>query len=135
MKLRKPSILVVNWVSSSLSFFPSASTAVTDIFTAPNCTTTITSLEHRALNAEFQHFTLRFNKNVFTLWIPLKEGIGCEGGRKTRWRQGYFTDNSIGCLISNLYTTCNRCSVQNNSWNGWLKIRITFTTISCQNPS
>jgi hypothetical protein len=38
MKLRKPSILVVNWVSSCLSFFLSASIA---IFIAPNCTTTI----------------------------------------------------------------------------------------------
>jgi hypothetical protein len=40
MKLRKPSILVVNWDSSSLSFFLSASTAATYIFTTPNCTTT-----------------------------------------------------------------------------------------------
>jgi hypothetical protein len=38
MKLRKPSILVVNWVSSSLSFFLSASTAATHIFTDPDCT-------------------------------------------------------------------------------------------------
>jgi len=39
-------ILVVNWVSSCLSFFLSASTAAaTYIFTAPNCTTTIISLE------------------------------------------------------------------------------------------
>jgi hypothetical protein len=29
-------------------------------FTAPNCTTTIISLEPCALNAEFQHFILRF---------------------------------------------------------------------------
>ncbi len=43
-KLRKPSILVVNWVSSCLSFFLSASTAATYIFTAPNWTTTIISL-------------------------------------------------------------------------------------------
>jgi hypothetical protein len=41
MKLRKPSILIVNRVSSCLSFFLSASTAATYIFTAPNCTTTI----------------------------------------------------------------------------------------------
>jgi len=32
------------------------STAATYIFTAPNCTTTIISLEPRALNAEYQHF-------------------------------------------------------------------------------
>jgi hypothetical protein len=43
---------------SGLSFFLSASTAATYIFTAPNCTTTITSLEPRAVTAEFQQFTL-----------------------------------------------------------------------------
>jgi hypothetical protein len=34
---------------------------------------------------ELQQFILRFNKIVFTLWIPLKEGIGDEmkGGPKT----------------------------------------------------
>ncbi len=47
------SILVVNWVSSCLSSFLSASTAVTYIFTTPNCTTTIVSLEPCALNAEY----------------------------------------------------------------------------------
>jgi hypothetical protein len=57
-------------------FFLSASTADTHIFTDPNYTTTIISLNLCALNAEFQHFILRFNKNVFTLRIPLKEGIG-----------------------------------------------------------
>ncbi len=61
MKLRKPSILVVNWVSSCLSFLLSASTAATYIFTAPICTTTIISLELCALNAEFKHFILRLN--------------------------------------------------------------------------
>jgi hypothetical protein len=55
MKLRKPSILVVNRVSSCLSFFLSASTAATYIFASPYCTTTIISLGPRALNAEFQH--------------------------------------------------------------------------------
>ncbi len=61
MKLRKPSVLAVNWVSSCLSFFLSASTAAatTYIFTAPNCTTTIISLEPCALNAEYQQFILR----------------------------------------------------------------------------
>jgi hypothetical protein len=39
-----------------------ASTAATYIFTAPNCATTITSVEPCALNAEFQHFILRFYK-------------------------------------------------------------------------
>jgi hypothetical protein len=50
--------LVVNWVSSCLSFFPSSSTAATYIFTALSCTSTIISLEPYALNAEFQHFVL-----------------------------------------------------------------------------
>jgi hypothetical protein len=45
-----------------------------------------------ALNAEFQHFILRFNKNFITLQIPLQEGIG---GEKEAQRQGDFTNNSI----------------------------------------
>jgi hypothetical protein len=31
-------------------------------FTAPTCTSTIITLEPCALNAEFQHFILRYNK-------------------------------------------------------------------------
>jgi hypothetical protein len=61
-KLVFPTNLVINWVSSCLSFILSASTAATNIFTAPTCTTTIITLEPCALNAEFQHFILRFNK-------------------------------------------------------------------------
>jgi hypothetical protein len=101
--------LAVNWVSSSLSFFLSASTAAAYIFTAPNCTTTIISLgPPRALKCwnsvyctiELQDFILRFNKNVFTLRIPLKERRGdrglVKGGPKTEgWRLGFtFMDNS-----------------------------------------
>jgi hypothetical protein len=113
MKLRKPSILVLNWVSSCLSFinfgaklsfilsflFPEClhcyySTAY--IFTTPNCTTTIFSLGPRALNAEFQHFILRFNKNgSFTLVIATERGDrGWKEAQRQGWRQGYFTDNS-----------------------------------------
>jgi hypothetical protein len=65
MKLRKLSILVVNWVSACLCFIPSASTAATYIFTAPESylsTTTEISPEPRVLNAEFQRFISRFNK-------------------------------------------------------------------------
>jgi hypothetical protein len=51
MKLRKPSILVVNRVSSC-PFFLSASTAATYIFTALTYITTIISLEPCALNSE-----------------------------------------------------------------------------------
>jgi len=67
-----------------LSFFLSASTPATYIFTAPNCTTAIISLEPCALNAEYRHFILRFTKNVFTLLMPLKEGM--EGERKPKDR-------------------------------------------------
>jgi hypothetical protein len=82
-----PPILVVNWVSSSLSFFLSASTAVIYFFTAPTYTTTIITLEPCALNAEFQHFILRFNKISFlALGLIVKEGIGGE-------REGDFMDN------------------------------------------
>jgi len=52
--LRKPSILMVSWVSSCPSFFLSTSTADTYIFTALTCTTTVISLEPCALNAELQ---------------------------------------------------------------------------------
>ncbi len=82
MKLRKPSILVVNWVSSCLSFFLNAATAAaTYIFTAPNCTITVISFEPRALNAEFQHFIselqrfiLRFNKMSLLCGYQWKRG-------------------------------------------------------------
>jgi hypothetical protein len=43
VKLRTQSIFVVNWVSSCLSLFLSASTSATDIFTTPSSTTTIIS--------------------------------------------------------------------------------------------
>jgi hypothetical protein len=62
--------------------------ADTYIFTAPKCTTTIISFELCALNAGFQHFIMRFNKNVFTLGIPLKEGIGDDKRPKDRVKTG-----------------------------------------------
>jgi hypothetical protein len=37
-----------------------------------------------ALNAEFQHFILRFSKKFLTLQTPLKEGIGDESKPKDR---------------------------------------------------
>jgi hypothetical protein len=58
------------------SLFLGASTAATYIFTAFICRTIIIVLEPCALNAEFQHFIPRFNKNFLTLRIPLKEGVG-----------------------------------------------------------
>jgi hypothetical protein len=59
--LRKPIFL---WYIRILFGFYiwSASTGITYIFTTPTCTTTICILESCALNAEFQHFILRFNK-------------------------------------------------------------------------
>jgi hypothetical protein len=66
--------LVVNWVSSCLSFILSASTATTFIFTVPNCTTIIISLEPCAVNAEFQHFILRFNKMSLLCGYHWKRG-------------------------------------------------------------
>jgi hypothetical protein len=56
-----PSILIVNCVSSCLSFFLRASTAATYTFTATTCTTAIISLDPCALNAEFQHFVLSYS--------------------------------------------------------------------------
>jgi hypothetical protein len=94
MKLRKQSILVVNWVSSCLSFFLSASAAATYIFTALNSTTTIISLEPCALNAEYQHFILRFIKMSLLCGYHSKRGWGVKGDPKTGWRVGYFTDDS-----------------------------------------
>ncbi len=73
------------------SFFLSAFTAATYIFTTPPCTTTIITLDPCALNAEFLHFILRFNDLIkFHNFADgyLKDRIGGE-------RQGDFTDNSI----------------------------------------
>jgi hypothetical protein len=76
MKLRKPSILVVNWVSSYLSFFLSASTTATYIFTATNCTTTIISLEPSALNT----FSISYWDLVKCLYFAdtIETGVGPE---------------------------------------------------------
>jgi len=59
-------------IGAKLSFVPSflfperLQSAATYLFTAPTCTTTIITLQPCALNAEFQHFILRFNK-IFLL--------------------------------------------------------------------
>ncbi len=65
-------------MSSPLSFSLSAFTVATYVFTAPTCATTIITLEPCALNAEFQHFILRFNKIFLLCGIPPREGIGSE---------------------------------------------------------
>jgi hypothetical protein len=46
--------IYVNCFHPVFPFFLSASIAATYIFTAPNCTTTIITLEPCALNAEYQ---------------------------------------------------------------------------------
>jgi hypothetical protein len=45
---------------------------------------TIIGLKSCALNSEFEHFILRFNKGFIILQIPMKEGIMGEG-RGDRW--------------------------------------------------
>jgi hypothetical protein len=62
---------VVNLISSCLSFFLSASTAFIYIFIVPTYTTTIITLKPCALNVEFQHFILKFNK-ISLLLIDLE---------------------------------------------------------------
>jgi hypothetical protein len=66
-KLVFPPILVINWVSSCLSFFMSASTAATYILSL--C---LITLKPCALNAEFQHSILRFNKVSLLCWYHWK---------------------------------------------------------------
>jgi hypothetical protein len=66
--------LEVNSVSSWPSFFLSASTAATYIFIAPACTTALITLEPCALNAEFRHFVLRFNKISLLFGYHWKRG-------------------------------------------------------------
>jgi hypothetical protein len=57
------------------------------IFASPTFTTTIISLEHCALNAEFQHFILRFNK----MWLLLISWGGGGGeGKGSRILFCYF---------------------------------------------
>jgi hypothetical protein len=51
-------------------FVSAASTAATYIFTAPTCTAPIIPLEPCALNTEFQHFILCFNKIFLSLLEP-----------------------------------------------------------------
>ncbi len=84
---------MVNWVSSRVSFFMSACTAVTYIFTPlTTCTTTIITLEPCALNAEFQYFIPRFIK-ISLLCRPLKEGIGDEAEHRVTWRITLMSPN------------------------------------------
>jgi hypothetical protein len=74
-------------IFTRLSFFLSASTGATYIFTTPTCTATIVT-SNCALAAEFQHFIPRFNKTSLTLQTSLKEGIGGEKRPKDRVKTG-----------------------------------------------
>jgi hypothetical protein len=88
----KSDTLVTLEISSPLSFFLSASTAATFIFTAPTCTTTIITLEPCALNAEFQHFILRFR-------ATLEEGPGSKiPGTNLEQIGPFFTSKKNFCL-------------------------------------
>jgi hypothetical protein len=76
---------VVNRVSSCLSFLPERLHFCSYIFTDPTCTTIIITLEFCVLNAEFQHFILRFNQiSLFCEYITKR---GDKGGKEAR-RQG-----------------------------------------------
>ncbi len=70
--------------------FLSACTAARDIFTALTCTATIITLEPCALNAEFQHFIPRFNKNFLSLQIPLKREDRAWGDEIGGWNRGWL---------------------------------------------
>ncbi len=77
LKLRKPSIFMVSWVSPFFLFVFSASTAATKILTAPTCTATIIHLEPCALTAEIQYFALSFS---ISYWDFLTLQISPKGG-------------------------------------------------------
>jgi hypothetical protein len=67
-------VLVVFSVSPCLSFFLSASTSATYIFTAPTSTATIIPLQSCAWNAEFHYFILSFNEISLLYWYHWKRG-------------------------------------------------------------
>jgi len=67
---------MVNWTSPCLCSFFSASSVAVNIFSAPTCKATIINLEPCALNAEFQHFILRFNKISLLYGYPQRRVWG-----------------------------------------------------------
>jgi hypothetical protein len=84
-KLVFPPILVVNWVSSCLSFFLSAFTAATYIFTAPvQLLSLVSYLVHG--NAEFQHFISYWDLIKFPYFADTAEKR--DRGWKPAQRQG-----------------------------------------------
>ncbi len=102
MKLRKPSIFVVHWVSPYLFFSISTSTAATYIFTTPKCTTTIIIRKPCALNVEFSISYPNLIKFSYFI-LPSERRVW---GWKEAQRQGDFMHNFN---IYN-YTTQNICT-------------------------
>jgi len=112
VKLRKPSIFVINWFSSCLSFFQSASPAPTYIFTTHTCTTSIITLEPCALNADISAYHTEILKKFHYFADTTERGVW---GWKKAQRQGEdrdFTDNSIQASSYHL-------KLSSASWNLW----------------
>jgi hypothetical protein len=81
VKLKKPSILVVNWVPSYLSFFLNASITITYIFSTLIYTIAII-FEPCALNAKFQYFILRLIKFHYFVDTTEREDRGWKGAQR-----------------------------------------------------
>jgi hypothetical protein len=130
VKLRKPSSLVINWVSSFLSFFLGAPTAATYIFTSLTFTPTIISLKPCALNVEFQHFVASCNISDWDLikcpYFCWNNGYGVKAGPKIGWRQRYFMDYSIRCSI----WAQTFFKPKSNHWWRWCKVWLSFRRFS-----
>ncbi len=76
------------WPNSGFwSIFLSASTAATYIFTAPNCTSTIISLEPCTANAEYQRFILSCSISYWDLLKCLYFADTTEWGDRG-WKEG-----------------------------------------------
>jgi hypothetical protein len=117
---------VVNWVSSPLSFFLRASAAATYIFTAPNCTTIIISLEPCALNAEYQDFVLSCSISYWDLLKCLdfadtteRGDRGLKGGPKNRVKTGLLCEyNSfLSCESWSQHFGFAKCR-----WESWISL-------------
>jgi hypothetical protein len=99
-------------LSFILSFlFPERSLppAATYVFIAPTCcTTTIITFKPCALNAEFHHFILSFNKISLLCGHHWKRGYGVKAGRKTvtlRISLLYFKD-FLPCGFHIIFLLC-----------------------------
>jgi hypothetical protein len=99
--------------------FPERLTIATYIFTAPTCTTTIITLKPCALNAEFKHFILKFNK------ISLL----C----RYHWKRGKGLKDSVTTLSRTLLTYKISQLVKYSLWNGVVTCVINFMLIGVTN--